>query len=179
MAAKSGILYQDQFEVKEVSKKFEKVSRLSCRLSEEGYEMALDVDINSDLMHLDINERFTLALASTLDLQGKEDSGVFDQSGAANLLDQYDYAMHGKIFKWKQDQARSPGPRGRPRAPRRTPARGRLHARLVASQPKSPVELHVSFGGLLMRLKGDPRHLAKLALDARIYLLMRKINTAR
>mmetsp|Transcript_40126 Transcript_40126/g.106134 ORF Transcript_40126/g.106134 Transcript_40126/m.106134 type:complete len:155 (-) Transcript_40126:420-884(-) len=140
------ILFQDQFEVKDLSKKFDKVTRYSCRLSEEGYEMALDMDINSDLFPLEINDRFTLALATTLALDGKPDSGTFDQSGAASLLDQYDYAMYGKLYKWKQDQ------------------------------PKAPIELQVSFGGLLMRLKGDPHHLEKLHLDSRVYLLIRKIN---
>tara|TARA_B110001452_G_scaffold161502_1_gene134440 strand:- start:266 stop:379 length:114 start_codon:yes stop_codon:yes gene_type:complete len=35
--------------------------------------------------------------------------------------------------------------------------------------------VYVSFGGLLMRLRGDSKHLQKLVLDTRIYLLMRKI----
>ena len=62
-----------------------------------------------------------------------------------SLLDQYEYSMYGKLYKWKQDM------------------------------PKAPVEIYISFGGLLMRLKGDPRHLAKLTLDSRLYLLIRKI----
>ena len=48
---------------------------------------------------------------------------------------------------------------------------------LYQDQPKAPVELYVSFGGLLMRLKGDARHLAKLSLDTRVYLLLRKIQS--
>ena len=54
--------------------------------------------------------------------------------------------MYGKIYKWKQ------------------------------AEPKAPIEVQVSFGGLLMRLKGDPRHLQNLVLDSRIYLLIRKIT---
>jgi len=135
-----------QFEVKETRTKGDKVSRLTCRLYEEGYEMALDVDVNSDLLELNINDQFTLALASSLNLDGSTDRGTFDQSGAPSLLDQYEYAMHGKIYKWKQDS------------------------------PKAAVEVYVSFGGLLMRLKGDARHLSKLSLDSRIYLLLRKIQ---
>lgn len=61
--------------------------------------------------------RFTLALASSLNLDGSTDRGTFDQSGAPSLLDQYEYAMHGKIYKWKQDS------------------------------PKAAVEVYVSFGG--------------------------------
>ena len=44
--------------------------------------------------------------------------------------------------------------------------------------PKAPVDLYVSFGGLLMRLKGDARHLSKLQLDSRVYLLLRKIQAS-
>ena len=52
-----------QFEVKEVSKKFDKVTRLACRLTEEGYEMGLDLDINSDLFALENNDRFVRSTA--------------------------------------------------------------------------------------------------------------------
>lgn len=142
------ILYQDQFEVKDISKNFDRVTRYHCRLSEEGYEMLLDVDINSDLFPLELNDRITLALADTLALDGKPDAGHYDQSGQPSLLDQYEYAMHGKLYKWKQEQ------------------------------PKAPVEIFVSFGGLLMRLRGDANHLDKLHLDSRLYLLIRKINAA-
>ena len=107
--------------------------------------MALDLDVNSDLFPLEINDQFTFALAHTLALDGSTDSGTFDQSGQPSLLDQYDYVMYGKLYKWKQET------------------------------PKGPVELFVSFGGLLMRLKGDARHLSKLQLDSRVYLLIRKI----
>ena len=44
--------------------------------------------------------------------------------------------------------------------------------------PKKPIELHISFGGLLMRLKGDAGHLQNLTLDSRVYMLARKIAAA-
>ena len=46
---------------------------------------------------------------------------------------------------------------------------------LSCAPSQQPVELQISYGGLLMRLKGDARHLAKLTLDSRMYLLIRKI----
>ena len=42
------------------------------------------------------------ALASTLALDGSQDTGTFDQSAGPSLLDQYEYAMYGKLYKWKQ-----------------------------------------------------------------------------
>jgi DNA-directed RNA polymerases I, II, and III subunit RPABC3 len=143
------LLYQEQFQVKDVTKKFDKVARLVCRLAEELYEMELHLDVNSDLSTLELNDKFTFALASTLSPDGAPDSEAYNSSNAPSLMDQYEYVMYGKIYKWKQDQ------------------------------PKAPIEVHVSFGGLLMKLKGDARHLQNLELDKRIYLLYRKISAAR
>lgn len=137
------LLYQEQFEVKDINKKFDKVARLHCRLAEEGYDMTLDLDVNCDLQPVELNDKFTFALASTLSPDGTPGSESYDQSNGPSLMDQYDYVMYGKIYKWKQEH------------------------------PKAPIEVHVSFGGLLMRLKGDQRHLQNLVLDSRIYLLMR------
>ena len=31
-------------------------------------------------------------------------AGAYDQSNQSSLLDQYEYAMYGKIYKWKQEK---------------------------------------------------------------------------
>jgi DNA-directed RNA polymerase I, II, and III subunit RPABC3 len=49
---------------------------LQCRLTEEGYDMHLDLDVNTDLWPLELGERFTFALASTLSLDGAPDTGA-------------------------------------------------------------------------------------------------------
>ena len=143
------LLYEDHFQVKDINTKFDKVARLFCRLAEEIYEMELQVDVNSDLQQLEVNDKFKFALASTLSTDGTPGSEHYDPGSGPSLMDQYEYVMYGKIYKWKQDT------------------------------PKAPIEVHVSFGGLLMRLKGDARHLQNLELDKRIYLLIRKIQNTR
>lgn len=65
------------------------------------------------------------------------------------LLDGFDYAMHGKVFKYGD-----------------APGSGGGGARL---------EVYFSFGGLLMRLAGDPSKLRTMAVDSVVYLLMRKL----
>lgn len=107
-------------------------------------------------------------------------AGTFDQSGAPSLLDQYEYAMcTPPPTQHRSRQQRTPvfSPNATDASPRIPPARadGKLY-KWKQDQPKAPVELYVSFGGLLMRLKGDARHLSKLSLDSRVYLLMRKID---
>ena len=170
--------------------------------------MTLDLDVNTDLWPLETNDRFTFALASTLSLDGSPDAGAaarprgapracrahtslprpsagtYDQSNQPSLLDQYEYAMYGKIYKWKQEKPKEAVCVCRPESPARPPRdptsppppRARRWRRRVPCRVPPPCsEVYVSFGGLLMRLRGDPRHLQKLQLDSRVYLLMRKI----
>ena len=89
-------------------------------------------------------DKLNLALASSLSLDDKPDDGVYDQSrDKSTLLDDYEYAAYGKVFKYEASEGKT-----------------------VAC---------VSFGGLLMSIIGDPRHIT-LELDSNIYLLMRKVK---
>ena len=61
------------------------------------------------------------------------------------LIDQYEYVMHGKIFKYTLDDE------------------------------QKYITIYVSFGGLLMSIRGEVKSLKNLEIDSRIYLLMSKI----
>lgn len=41
-------------------------------------------------------------------------------------------------------------------------------------QPDNKLAVFISFGGLLMRLKGDTRSLQQIELDSMLYILIRK-----
>mmetsp|Transcript_11299 Transcript_11299/g.15641 ORF Transcript_11299/g.15641 Transcript_11299/m.15641 type:complete len:144 (+) Transcript_11299:98-529(+) len=141
----SAVLFEDLFEIKEIDKeKFEKVSRISG--ISENYEMELILDVNTDIYPLDLGQKFSLALASTLNLDGTPDDGVYDPIAKPSLADNYQYVMYGKVFKYSEEK-----------------------------KPALKVSIFVSFGGLLMMLKGDPRNLQGIDLDSRIYLLMRLV----
>ena len=129
MAQGQALLYQEQFQVKDINKKFDKVARLHCRLAEEGYDMTLDLDVNSDLHPLELNDKFTFALASTLSPDSTPGSEYYDQSKGPSLMDQYEYVMYGKIYKWKQEHPKAPievrrSSRYRPEAHSTRPAPG-------------------------------------------------------
>eukprot|EP00899_Mesostigma_viride_P015092 jgi/Mesvir1/23584/Mv18275-RA.1 len=146
--ATTRLLFEDYFNVLDKDpdgKKFDKVSRLKCR--SEYYEMELLLDVNTSIYPVEVGDKFSLALSSTLRLDGAPDERVYDQSGNPSLADKYEYVMYGKLFKYQDD-----GTSGAPK-----------------------VEVYISFGGLLMMLKGDPRNLHELELDQNLYLLMRKI----
>jgi DNA-directed RNA polymerase I, II, and III subunit RPABC3 len=63
------------------------------------------------------------------------------------LMDEFEYVMYGLVYKYKPDTG----------------------AGAVR------VEVYASFGGLLMKVKGDPAKLAVLEVDSNLYLLMRKV----
>ena len=63
-------LLLEQFEVTETSKKFEKVTRLHCRLCEDSYDLKLDLDLGvgggRDLdLYLDLDLDFDLPITKT------------------------------------------------------------------------------------------------------------------
>eukprot|EP00698_Gefionella_okellyi_P006523 TRINITY_DN15859_c0_g1_i1.p2 TRINITY_DN15859_c0_g1~~TRINITY_DN15859_c0_g1_i1.p2 ORF type:complete len:151 (+),score=26.30 TRINITY_DN15859_c0_g1_i1:81-533(+) len=147
----SAIIFEDVFEVRNVDpdgKKFDKVSRIHCGKSD-TYEMELTLDVNTDIYPLEVAQKLSVALSTTLNRDGTPDSDYFEPGADKDsLVDDFDYVMHGKVYKYIDDKS-SVVPR---------------------------VAVLVSFGGLLMELKGDARHLQGVELDARIYLLIRKLG---
>jgi DNA-directed RNA polymerase I, II, and III subunit RPABC3 len=67
-------------------------------------------------------------------------------------MDEYDYVVHGRVFKYNQPKEGADGKRD------------------------NKIEILASFGGLIMSLKGDPRNIKLINNDQKIYLLMRKVN---
>ena len=78
------------------------MSRILAR--SENYEMDLTLDVNTQLYKLEVNNKFTLALAKSLSLDGTPDDGTFDQSGRPSLADRYEYVMAGKVYRFEAQQ---------------------------------------------------------------------------
>jgi len=113
------------------------------------FDMLLDVNI--ELYPIEEGEKITVALAYTLNRDGRPDEGHYGketQAGENTLLEDFDYVMYGKIFRFRDTETKG----GQPAA-----------------------EVLVSFGGLLMQLSGPPKQLQGLELDRRVYLLVRKV----
>lgn len=139
------MLLEDLFDVKNIDedgKKFDNISRISA-LSQ-TYNLELTLDVNTEIYPIKTDERFSLALCTNMRKDNEPDDGFLDQSGAESHADDFEYVMHGKVFKHHQ----KPG--------------------------DHQMSVFVSFGGLLMHLQGDETNLNKLELDSKIYLLMRK-----
>ncbi|TVU07766.1 hypothetical protein EJB05_41135 [Eragrostis curvula] len=165
-------LFEDIFKVVAIDpdgKKFDKVSRIVAK--NESFDMYMQLDVATEVYPMKINDKFTMVLTSTLNLDGTQDTGYYTQAGRKTLADSYDYVMHGKLYKISEDTQGQ-------NAKVLRPILFLLSAHLM--EPKIVFlnrrrEIYASFGGLLMMLKGDPASAANFELDQRLFLLIRKV----
>ncbi|KAL4887609.1 hypothetical protein BJY04DRAFT_5299 [Aspergillus karnatakaensis] len=140
------LVFEDTFTITGINnQKYDRVSRLTCTSSDSLTTFTLDV--NSELYPCSVGESLSMAIASTLSLDGKEDSGAKTGwrevgMGEHTLANDYDYVCHGKVYRFEES----------------TP--GNMAA-------------FVSFGGLLLYLEGPYKKLAPLRIDY-VYLLLKK-----
>ncbi|GAA5844522.1 hypothetical protein JCM3766R1_007150 [Sporobolomyces carnicolor] len=151
-SSSSAILFTDVFVVSDVDKdgkKFDRVSRIAGKSN--NLDMKLTLDINTDLLDLQKDTTFSLALASTLNPEAERSGAQAGQAAAGGwradieggIADDWDYIMHGKVYKFDEGTA-------------------------------DEVTAYVSFGGLLMALTGSYRHVSGVTVGEYIYLLVRK-----
>eukprot|EP00762_Andalucia_godoyi_P004526 ANDGO_05091.mRNA.1 DNA-directed RNA polymerases I len=107
--------------------------------------MDLELDIATDIYPVDEGEKLKLVLASTIARDGSPDDFVYDPHIAQNRTLADDY-----------DYVMS----------------GKVY-KILAEGDKMAV--FASFGGLLLKLSGNPKHMAKIDPDMRLYLLTKKV----
>ncbi|XP_052193470.1 DNA-directed RNA polymerases II, IV and V subunit 8B-like isoform X2 [Diospyros lotus] len=121
------------------------VSRIEARSEEYGMEMQLDV--HTEIYPVHVGEKYRMALAPSLNLDGTAVTSYFPEGGSKSLADKFEYVMHGLLYKMSED----------------------------ASGSNAKVVVYMSFGGLQLMLKGDPVNMGNFKLDQRLFLLMRKM----
>ena len=140
-------LFEDIFEITALNPdgyKFDKVNRLQAIGT--TFECDLLLDINCDIYNVKDTEKITLVLASTLHYDG---SPADHFSYIPNNSSEPSLADHYEYV---------------------------MHGRVfdMTYQRDGTVVIAISFGGLLMRLTGDQRHLSNILPDQRLYLLLKK-----
>ncbi|XP_030528047.1 DNA-directed RNA polymerases II, IV and V subunit 8B [Rhodamnia argentea] len=149
------ILLEDVFKVERLDpdgKKFDKVTRIEAR--SERFDMFMHLDVNTEIYPIKEGQKFTMALATTLNPDGTPDTGFYTPGNRKSIADKYEYIMHGKLYKISEDDA------------------GRSSKGSVKGVK---AEIYVSYGGLLMMLRGDPSNLHQFDLDQRLFLCIRKL----
>ena len=139
-------LFEDIFEVTALNPDGYKFDRVN-RIQGTGttFECDLLLDINCEIYNLKDNEKFTLVLASTLHLDGSP-------------ADHFCYTANSSEPSLADNYEYV------------------MHGRVFDRTYKKDgtVTIAISFGGLLMRLQGDQRHLTNVRADQRLYLLLKK-----
>lgn len=145
------LLFEDIFDVKDIDpegKRFDRVSRFHCE--SESFKMDLILDLNTQIYPIGLGEKFRLAITTSVtdDVSYSDDTEWTPRLVLSPRADNFDYIMNGKIYRIEGDEASSDA------------------TRLAA---------FASFGGLLMRLQGDPNNLHGFELDKPIYLLIKRV----
>jgi DNA-directed RNA polymerase I, II, and III subunit RPABC3 len=139
-------LFEDIFEVTALNPDGKRFERVN-RIAATGttFECDLLLDVNCEIYKLQELEKITLVLASTLYLDGSP----ADHFSYSTAQDEPTLADNYEYV---------------------------MHGRVfdVAYQRDGVVVISASFGGLLMRLTGDQRHLTNVMPDMRLYLLLKK-----
>ncbi|KAJ2713036.1 DNA-directed RNA polymerases I, II, and III subunit RPABC3 [Coemansia spiralis] len=152
MDKRDHVLFSDTFDVKDIDKdgkKFDRVVRVDGR--SQTHDMSLILDINNELYPVDAGDKFKLALASSLSLG--ENQGF--AKGDANWRS----FVNGDERSLADDYDYV--------------MFGRVYR--YDDDSGSKVTAFISFGGLLMSLEGDVRHLQNFVVGDQVYLLLKSI----
>ena len=101
------VLFEDTFTITAVNAgKYDRVSRISCTSTDQLSTFTLD--INTELYPCVPGESLSLALASTLSLDGSQEvegrRGMWRNVGMGEqtLANDYDYVCHGKVYRFEE-----------------------------------------------------------------------------
>ncbi|PTB39791.1 uncharacterized protein TrAFT101_005164 [Trichoderma asperellum] len=141
-------LFEEGFTVTHYNQeKYDRVARIMCTSIDS--QTLLELDINIELFPCSEGDTLHVVLTTTLSPDGskEDDKGWRDvgKSGdaPATLADLYDYVCYGKIYKFEE------------------------------TFDGNTINAYVSFGGLLMALKGPVKKLTPLRVD-NVYLLIKR-----
>lgn len=104
------ILYEASFKITEINnKKYDRVSRIRAA-NDQSAETELYLDVNTELYPVEIEDRVTVALALSLNLDGSKDDSKGWRNvgrGEQTLADEYDYVCHGKIYRFDEGEGQN------------------------------------------------------------------------
>ncbi|CAO1617093.1 unnamed protein product [Jaminaea pallidilutea] len=148
------VLFDAQFQIKAIDpdgKKFDRVSRVVA--SSTSLEMDLSLDVATDIYPMKSSQSFSFQLVSTLHPGGAANGDGDNltnstgkevwRDGAGGIAEEWSYVMYGKIYKYDEGAS------------------------------SDTVTVYGSFGGLLMALTGNYRHLSNVTVGNNVYLLLR------
>lgn len=99
------ILYEASFKVASMnSLKYDRVTRIEA-MNDQTQDTTMMLDVNTELYPMEVDDRITVALALSLNLDGSKDDSKGWRNvgrGEQTLADEYDYVCHGKIYRFEE-----------------------------------------------------------------------------
>lgn len=141
------VILEDTFTVTEINGDgavYLRVSRIKCT-NEDG-DLLITADLNTEQFPVSLNERLTIMLASSLELNGQLSSPHYDHSmyHRPTRLNECDYAMHGRVYGHEVEE------------------------------DSLDVAVHISCGGLLLRIVGKPQSLRDIHYNSELFILIKR-----
>jgi DNA-directed RNA polymerase I, II, and III subunit RPABC3 len=142
----SSILLEDTLQVSAVDREGKMFQRVSrVEGSSQLNEVQITLDIHSELYPMEVGQSHSLVIASSLSLDGSENKGSY------NIHENHSNTLLGKYSYCMY---------------------GKIFRHTME---KNQLVVHISFGGLLMTIAGQPTDLAQLEPDSYVYLLLKKL----
>lgn len=143
----NAVILEDTFTVTEVNLEktvYARVTRITC-VSDDG-DLVVHSDFNTEQFPVSMNERLTIMLTSSLEPGGEVGSTTYDHSVylRPTRLNECDYAMHGRVYGHE------------------------------VKEDSLDVEVHISCGGLLTRIRGKPQSLRNIHYNSELYILVKR-----
>jgi DNA-directed RNA polymerases I, II, and III subunit RPABC3 len=137
-------VFSADFDVRALNENGKKFERVNRLHCRTDDGMEMVVDVNSELFHVKAHDKLRVMLASTLNPNGGEDDGLYKPPSKEGDL------SDGYDYV--------------------------MHGTvfLIKHIENQYLEVQISFGGLLFRLRGEQQLLDQLEMDKNVYLLMRK-----
>uniref|UniRef100_A0A6N2LWB3 Uncharacterized protein n=1 Tax=Salix viminalis TaxID=40686 RepID=A0A6N2LWB3_SALVM len=140
-------------------KKYDKVSRIVA--SSENKDLYMLLDVHTEIYPIEEKSRYLVLLTETLNADGTLVLIMPSSYIEIKILelwnvpsdkqpskeDKFEYVTHGKLYKIDKE----------------------------SSGADFKLEIYISFGGLQLLLRGDPKLLARFQLDKNYFMLMRKM----
>jgi len=79
-------------------------------MDDQNQDTTCFLDVNTELYPVEVDDRLTMALALSLNLDGSKDDSKGWRNvgrGEATLADEYDYVMHGKIYRFEEGEGQN------------------------------------------------------------------------
>mmetsp|Transcript_26753 Transcript_26753/g.23617 ORF Transcript_26753/g.23617 Transcript_26753/m.23617 type:complete len:146 (+) Transcript_26753:34-471(+) len=122
-------------------KHFDKVSRIHGKTEVYEYEVVLDINTDVYPMTDEVFYKFGITKPFTIGEDDEGDYYAIDSMVTTKFKD-YDYVMHGKVFRFE------------------------LHP------DPSIISQYISFGGLILKIKGDIKYLKELEIDSQVFMVL-------